>query len=127
MKRSLRLSRRALRDIQQIEVYSKEKWGPKVAEEYLGSIEAALNLLREDSSLLRARPEFSQSLCFYRVQQHFLVCAMFEEQIFVLTVKHGAMDLPNRIAEVEQQLHREAAMLHAAYQKKRGKTNRSKP
>ncbi|MGF1531066.1 MAG: type II toxin-antitoxin system RelE/ParE family toxin [Puniceicoccaceae bacterium] len=119
MKVSLRLSRRAVLDIQQIETYSVEKWGAKVAAEYLKSIEAALNLLREDPSLLRAKPEFSPSLSFYRVRQHFLVCATFEDQIFVLTVKHGAMDLPNRIAEIEPQLHREAAMLHAAYQKKR--------
>jgi plasmid stabilization system protein ParE len=87
---------------------------------YLKSIEAALNLLREDPSLLKAKPEFSPSLSFYRVRQHFLVCATFEEQIFVLTVKHGAMDLPNRIAEIEPQLHREAMLLHAAYLKKQG-------
>lgn len=39
--------------------------------------------------------------------------------MFVLTVKHGAMDLPSRIAELEPQLMVEAEMLHKAYKKKR--------
>lgn len=113
----LRLSRRALLDIQEVETYSVEKWGEKVAAEYLQSIEDALNLLRKDPSLLKAKPDVSPSLCFYRVRQHFLVCAAFEKSVFVLTVKHGAMDLPSRIAEIEPQLRQEADMLYQAYLK----------
>jgi plasmid stabilization system protein ParE len=113
----LGLSRRALLDIQDIEAYSIEKWGRKVASEYLQSIEDALNLLREDPGLLKAKSNISQSLCFYRVRQHFLVCAAFKESIFVLTVKHGAMDLPSRIAEIEPQLNQEAHILYHAYLK----------
>jgi hypothetical protein len=52
------------------------------------------------------------------VRQHFLVCAVFEESIFVLTVKHGAMDLPNRIAEIEPQLFLEADALHRVFRDK---------
>lgn len=107
----LALSRRALLDIQEIEAYSVEKWDEATADQYLKSIEDALNLLRETPNLLKPKPEVSQSLCFYRVRQHFLVCAYFDDSIFVLTVKHGAMDLPNRIAELEPQLSQEADML----------------
>ena len=115
---NLLLSRRATLDIQQIESYSIAKWGEKVANEYLQSIEDALNLILENPILLRSKPEVSDSLCFYRVRQHFLVCAIFEEIIFVLTVKHGAIDLPNRIAEIEPLLSQEAEMLYQAYRKK---------
>ena len=114
----LQLSRRAALDIQHIESYSIEKWGETIAEGYLQSIEDALNLILENPSLLRSRPEISDSLCFYRVRQHFLVCAIFKEIIFVLTVKHGAIDLPNRIAEIEPLLSQEAEMLYQAYRKK---------
>ena len=116
--RNLQLSRRATLDIQYIESYSIEKWGEKVADEYLQSIEDALNLILENPTLLRSKPEVSDSLCFYRVRQHFLVCAIFEEIIFVLTVKHGAIDLPSRIAEIEPLLSQEAEMLYQAYRKK---------
>ena len=109
---TLRLSRRALLDIQDIEAYSIKKWGEATAAEYLKSIEDALNLLYDNPSLLKSKTEVSDSLYFYRVQQHFLVCAVFDKSIFVLTVKHVAMDLPNRIAELEPQLLEEAKMLH---------------
>ena len=115
---TFRLSRRALLDIQHIESYSVEKWGEKVAEEYLKSIEDALNLIRKNPTLLKPKAEISEALCFHRVRQHFLVCTIFEESIFVLTVKHGAIDLPNRIAELEPQLMQEAEILHNAYRKK---------
>ena len=114
----LQLSRRATLDLQHIESYSIEEWGEKVADEYLQSIEDALNLILENPTLLRSKPEVSNSLCFYRVRQHFLVCAIFEKTIFVLTVKHGAIDLPKRIAEIEPLLLQEAEMLHQAYRKK---------
>jgi len=115
----LELTRRALLDIQKIEAFSIEKWGEKIAHEYLDAIESALNRLRENPQLLRTDTEISESLCFYRVRQHFLVCALHEDHVSVLTVKHGAMDLPNRIAELEPQLSIEAEMLYKSYRNKR--------
>ena len=112
------LSRRALLDIQDIEDYSGDRWGEDVAAEYIQSIEDALNLIRMNPRLLRPKPNTSKLLCFYRVRQHFLVCAVFKNSIFVLTVKHGAMDLPARIAELEPQLMEEAKLLYQAYKKK---------
>ena len=111
----LRLSRRALLDIGDIEAYSIEKWGEKVTAEYLQGIEDALNLLRDQPALLWVKPNVSKSLCFYRVRQHFLVCAAYEEILFVLTVKHGAIDLPNRVAEIEPQLLQEAEILYRSF------------
>lgn len=115
----LELSRRALLDILEIEAYSIEKWDELVAQQYLTSIEDALNLIRENPGLLKMKPEVSDALCFYRVRQHFLVCALLGDSIFVLTVKYGAMDLPNRIAELEPQLSVEAQMLYSAWQKRK--------
>ena len=117
----LGLSRRALLDLQEIEAYSREQWGRKVAGEYLGAIEAALVRLRENPRLLRVKPQVSKGLCFYRVNRHWLVCALFEDSLFVLTVKHGSMDLIPRLAELEPHLIEEAAMLHRAYRSKKGK------
>jgi plasmid stabilization system protein ParE len=112
------LTQRALLDIQEIESLSIEKWGEDTASDYLQSIENALNLLRENPNLLKANPAMSQSLSFYRVRRHFLVCVAYQDSIFVLTVKHGAMDLPNRLTELEPQLMQEAEMLYQAYLKK---------
>jgi len=108
----IQLSRPALLDIQDIQEYSIATWGELVAEEYLQNIEDALNRLRLNPKLLSDKPEVSKSLCFYRVKQHFLVCAQFDEYILILTVKHGAMGLPTRIQELEPSLQEEANMLY---------------
>lgn len=111
----LGLSRRAALDIEEIERYSVERWGRKVANEYLDSIQETLSQLREKPSLLRAKPEVSPHFSFYRVRQHFLVCALFRDNVYVLAVKHATMDLPNRITELEPQLLQETELLHRSF------------
>lgn len=114
----LSLSRRALRDVQEIESYSIEKWGQAVADEYIDTIQAALNLLRDNPGLLRTPPKFPKTFAFYRVKQHFLVCTVRDEAVFVLTIKHGAMDLPARLGELEPCLLEESKILYRAFQKR---------
>ena len=109
------LSRRAARDLEEIERYSEEHWGKRVAEDYLDSIENALKRLSEQPGLLRAKPDVSEHFKFYRVRQHLLVCVQIEDRIYVLTIKHGAMDLPQRILELEPQLLIESRLLHNAF------------
>ncbi len=111
----LGLSRRALRDIADIRAYSIRHWGEKVAEEYLDSINEALDRLTQESQLLRVKPEFSRHFRFYRVRRHFLVCSLVGESIYVLAVKHGGLDLPNRLAELEVHLLQEVDLLHKVF------------
>jgi len=111
------LSRRALLDLEEIEEYSREQWGSRVAKDYLWHIEEALNLLKQYPHLLKSQKDFSEHLQFYRSGRHFLVCTTFKECIFVLTIKHGAMDLPPRLAELEPSLAEEVAILQAAMER----------
>jgi toxin ParE1/3/4 len=111
----LALSRRALRDLEEIRRYSKKTWGARVASQYLDKIQHALQLLDSEPELLTVRPELSEHLKFYRVEKHFLVCTTKDENVYVLAVRHGAMDLPSRVAELEPTLKREAEILHQAF------------
>jgi toxin ParE1/3/4 len=111
----LALSRTAAYDLENIRIYSEENWGDEVANRYMGSLEEALRRLKAHPDLLRDIPTFSEHLKFYRVERHFLVCSLEGENIYILTVKHGSMDLPERIAEPEPQLVREAAILHEEF------------
>jgi toxin ParE1/3/4 len=120
----LGISRRAARDIEEVRRFSVAHWGERVAEEYLDSIEQALNRLREEPGLLRTKPEFSRHFRFYRVQRHFLVCSLVENNIYVLAVKHGSLDLPNRLAELEANLLQEAGLLHKAFLAKMSQARR---
>jgi len=115
------LTRRALRDLEAIERFSVERWGKTVAMDYLESVEQALDRLREDPGLLRTKEAISPHFSLYRVREHFLVCTMSVGRIYVLTIKHGSMDLPRRLAEHEPQLLQEAELLRRAMEKKNGK------
>jgi toxin ParE1/3/4 len=117
----LGLSRRAALDIEEIYRFSMRRWGKKVAEEYLDGIQEALTRLQKNSDLLRVKPKVSSHFRFYRVNRHFLVCALAGDNIHVLCVKHCSLDLPNRLIELEPHLLREAELLHKTYLAKRRK------
>lgn len=106
------LTRRALLDIDEIEQYSIGRWGQRVADTYLQGIDAALQRLEQSPALLQERPGQSLLLRFYSVQQHVLVVDVIGDQIYILAVWHGSMDLAGRIAELEPQLIYEAQLLH---------------
>ena len=104
-------TRRALRDLAEIDTYSIETFGQRVADEYMAEIDRALSLIGETPSLLRPRLDFSEHLSFYRVRRHFLVCDRLDDVVYVLTVMHGSMNLPDRIAELEPQLSQEVELM----------------
>jgi plasmid stabilization system protein ParE len=106
------VSRRAALDLAEIETYSHEQWGKRVAAEYLQSIEQALSLLRERPGILARRAGVSPHFHFYPVRQHLLVFDVTENILHLLAVRHGGMDLPERLAELEPYLLEEIAVLH---------------
>jgi toxin ParE1/3/4 len=109
------LSRRAVRDLEEIERYSEDRWGKRIAQDYLCGVEAGLARLRQQPDLLRAKADVSEHFRFYRVRQHFLVCLQIHDRIYVLTIKHTSMDLPERLLELEPELLIEAKLLHTAF------------
>mgnify|MGYP003342925881 CR=1 FL=1 len=117
---SVSLTRRAFRDLHCIERYSVELWGKSVAQDYLNDIEQGLNRLRENPKLLRTKDGISPDFSLYRVREHFLVCTLSADHVYVLTIKHRSMDLPRRLAELEPQLLAEAELLRRALEKKSG-------
>jgi len=106
------ISRRAAYDIDEIDTYSQQEWGQKVADSYIASIDLALQRLAENPGLLRPKSEVSSAFYLYPVREHYLVCAIIDQNIYVLTVKHGSLDLPERLKELQPLLVKEADFLH---------------
>lgn len=126
---TIHLTDRAHFDLQEIADYSFQRWGQKTANRYLEDIQTALLLLQENPDLLRAKPDISPHFKFYRAREHFLVCTKLKDILLVLTIKHGQMDLPNQILELEPTLRQEGDLLHQrllAAQKTRTKSPRVK-
>lgn len=86
--------------------------GRETADRDLEDIQTALSLLQESPDLLRHKAAISTQFKFYRVREHFLVCTKLKDSLFVLTIKHGEMDLPTRLGELEPTLVQEADLLH---------------
>lgn len=112
------LTRRAVSDIRKIKSFSAKKWGKKVALEYLTHIEQSLNRLKKNPELLQHKTKFSDSLCFYPIQKHILVCSVLKNTILILTIKHQAMDLVHRLKELEPILFQEAKFFQKELLKK---------
>ncbi len=118
----VKLTDRAHYDLQEIESYSLQRWDRKTANRYLEDIQTALSLLQEKPDLLRHDSNISTSFKFYRVREHFLICTEIEGVHVILTIKHGQMDLPSRILELEPALLQEAELLHQRLECCREKT-----
>ena len=108
----LALTHSALAAIDDIEQFSVENWGNKVAGRYIDDLEAGLLRIQDDPDLLRPHPEFHSDFCFYRVNKHLLVCDRQADLITVLAVIHAVQDIPERLAKLEPTLKREVEILH---------------
>ncbi len=114
----LLITKRALRDIAAIEAYSIQEWGQRVANKYLGDLEAALSRIQADRKLLQAEQDLHPDLSFYRVNKHPLVCDVQPKAIFLLTVIHASRDIPSRLAEMQPSLATEVELLRQQLDKK---------
>jgi plasmid stabilization system protein ParE len=108
----LLLTDRSLADIATIEQYSMEQWGKRVAAKCLAQIEDALSLIQSNPSLLSQEEGFHSFLKFYRVNKHVLTFDIQANKIILLTVFHGSMNIPSRLAELEPTLAIEVELLH---------------
>lgn len=113
------LTERALQDLRDIRDYSLEEWGQTATDKYLDDFEAAIGRLSEMPVLLRQEPQIASGLYFYRVRKHFLVCDMFADTVFVLTVIHCNMDLPARLADLQPTLTAEVELLRRKLQEQK--------
>lgn len=111
-------SARAAEDLSQIELYGLEVFGVAATDAYIAQFDAAAARLSEFPGLLQRKTEISQSLQFYRVSRHFLVCLPISDTIYIASVIHGAADLPARLGELESQLKAEVARLHSEIAKR---------
>jgi plasmid stabilization system protein ParE len=96
-------------------------WGERVADRYIEKFQSAFTLLADSPQLLRLADGSEDWLSLYRVEQHWLICTIIEEAIYVLTVLRGAMDIPSRLGKEAPQLLQEAELMHRKIQGERGR------
>ena len=109
----IHITKRAALDLDEIYQYSVEKWGNVVAEEYMQSVDLGLQTLKRNPELLRANTPYSTAFSVYKVREHYLICSQINQDILLLTVKSGKLDLPTRLLELEPTLIKEAEFLYS--------------
>ena len=109
--RPLKLTRRALRDIEDMLDSSRQRGDEQVAVRYIDDIQSALVRCSENPGLLKTDTALSEYLRFYVVNQHILVCDVDDTSIVVLTVCHSRMDLVSNLATLEPSLALEVRIL----------------
>ena len=70
-----------------------------------------IRMLEDWPDLLREKP-FSNNLKFYPVEKHILACTIVENDIYVLRIFYGGMDIESIMNELEPNLLEEARILN---------------
>ncbi|MCF6193400.1 MAG: type II toxin-antitoxin system RelE/ParE family toxin [Kangiellaceae bacterium] len=111
----IHISRRAALDLDDIDRHSIKKWGVTVADRYIQSIETALQTLADNPDLRSLNVKVSQNFYLYRAREHYLVCSYKNNDIVVLTIKSGSLDIPSQLSKLEPTLLTEAEFLHRQF------------
>ncbi|MBM82660.1 MAG: hypothetical protein CMJ78_19020 [Planctomycetaceae bacterium] len=105
------LTERARKDIATIRKYSIENWGKKTAERYIDDFQSAFDRIKTHPNLLQSVSNLHESLRFYRVNQHVLVCSVRPQATIVVSVFHGRMDVASKLSELSPTLEDEVDLL----------------
>jgi len=72
----------------------------------------ALEVLKENSALLRVNKRISSKFSIYNVRNQYWICDRIKDDVFILTVKHVSMNLLERLKDLEPQLDHEIETLY---------------
>lgn len=86
------LSERALQDLQQIDRYTRDRWGRVQAEEYRRVLRGALENLARSPGIGRPRPDIAPATRSFRIGNHIAFYRETETGIAVARILHPSMD-----------------------------------
>ncbi len=104
MTRPVRLEPQANARLDEILDWTFERFGPRQADRYRAKLADAFDRLGEGTLRGRsARAEWGdgvrEGLLFVRVERHVVLFVEEPEEVVVVDVLHGAMDLPGRVGD----------------------------
>lgn len=94
------LRQKAIDDLNNIWVYSFEKWSENQANKYYSLIKYAFNEIGKNPSIGKVYTEISENLCGIKSGKHILFYQLISgEEIEVIRILHESMDLKTRMFE----------------------------
>mgnify|MGYP003628000580 CR=1 FL=1 len=98
-------------ELDAIHEYTIQEWGQATANEYLESINLAMQLIQKNPKVLTVREEISPHFCSYLVNKHWLICHISESSIIVLTILHTSRNVIECLGELEPGFKHEIEIL----------------
>lgn len=93
MKKSFRLTRRALDDLRAIGRYTLEQWGREQRNLYLEAIDNRFSWLADNPELGRKRYEIASGYRCFAQGQHLIFYIVREDGIDIIGIPHQSMDI----------------------------------
>ncbi|AZO11945.1 MULTISPECIES: type II toxin-antitoxin system RelE/ParE family toxin [unclassified Mesorhizobium] len=97
MKRTVRISPRAKRDLDGIWDYSLNQWGAERAEAYIRSIHSVVTLMDQFPAIARNASDVRPGLLKYAVGSHVVYLRMNHQSIDIVRILHQQMDYPRHL------------------------------
>jgi toxin ParE1/3/4 len=91
------LSPRARADLDEIWDYTADRWDEEQAENYLRSIEKAIEMIAKSPQRGRSYDEVRVGYRRYRVGAHILIYRVLKMQVHVVRILHVAMDVDRHL------------------------------
>lgn len=92
------LTRCAARDLRDIHIHSRERWGATVAGQYMADLYAVLTRIAERPALGEERQHRSYPFLMVPARQHFVVYDRVLDSVVVPTILHQMRDIEGIIA-----------------------------
>lgn len=108
---SYRLTRRAARDLRDINARSVHDWGEKTAKNYIADLYAAMDRAAADPDVGQLRQKRAAPFLMVPARQHYLIYDRTPEGIVILTVQHQARDIETLIAAMAPSFFEEVERL----------------
>lgn len=94
---TIRFSRDATADLQDISDYTFQQWGEEQETFYLKQIHARLKEIKKDAGRFRLRNELFDGCQVASVGRHLIVFLVKEDIIVVSRILHQSMDFPRHL------------------------------
>lgn len=94
------ITRRAASDLLDIYGRSIEKWGERVADEYIKAIYSVFEQVANNPDLGMLRRKRSYPFLIYPAQKHFIIYDTFPKGIIIVTLLHQVRNIENIIGKL---------------------------
>lgn len=95
---SIKYSRRASADLEDITDYTARTWGAQQAKKYIRDIRAKIHDIAKGDVITQSLEGVEGNLFKVRASRHLIICEQKAGAVFIVRILHDSMDIPRHIS-----------------------------